>query len=103
MIRRPPRSTLFPYPTLFRSKSLDVARRALGAFKARPPLGVRVPAGDGQHFLIYSFNSRLRVLNAFLQALVGLYDYAEAADDDEARELFAEGERQARQIGRAHV
>ena len=75
---------------------LEVARRALGAFKARPPLGVRVPAGDGQHFLIYSFSSRLRVLNAFLQALVGLYDYAEAADDDEARALFADGERQAR-------
>src|SRR3712207_8561926 len=70
MIRRPPRSTLFPYPTLFRSKYLDVARRALGAFRERAPLGVRVPAGDGQHFLIYSFNSRLRVLNAFLQALV---------------------------------
>ena len=28
MIRRPPRSTLFPYTTLFRSGSLDRARRA---------------------------------------------------------------------------
>jgi hypothetical protein len=36
------------------------------------------------------------VLNAFLQSLVGLYDYAEAADDDEARALFRSGERQAR-------
>src|SRR2546427_7732203 len=26
MIRRPPRSTLFPYTTLFRSKPLDAAR-----------------------------------------------------------------------------
>src|SRR2546426_5509438 len=26
MIRRPPRSTLFPYPTLFRSLAIDVAR-----------------------------------------------------------------------------
>src|SRR3712207_7899152 len=26
MIRRPPRSTLFPYTTLFRSKTLDVVR-----------------------------------------------------------------------------
>jgi hypothetical protein len=75
---------------------LEVARRGLGAFKARAPLGVRVRAGDGDHFLIYSFNPRLRVLNAFLQALVGLYDYAEAANDDAARELFASGERQAR-------
>src|SRR2546427_5721422 len=28
MIRRPPRSTLFPYTTLFRSVSLEPARRA---------------------------------------------------------------------------
>src|SRR5438477_4515365 len=28
MIRRPPRSTLFPYTTLFRSRRKDVARRA---------------------------------------------------------------------------
>src|SRR5258708_28147939 len=27
MIRRPPRSTLFPYTTLFRSRLLDVERR----------------------------------------------------------------------------
>src|SRR5256885_2962903 len=31
MIRRPPRSTLFPYTTLFRSRSVDVDRmRAIG-------------------------------------------------------------------------
>src|SRR5256885_3793092 len=29
MIRRPPRSTLFPYTTLFRSERLAIARRAL--------------------------------------------------------------------------
>src|SRR2546425_7852238 len=28
MIRRPPRSTLFPYTTLFRSSSVSIARRA---------------------------------------------------------------------------
>src|SRR3712207_7683102 len=30
MIRRPPRSTLFPYTTLFRSELLAVALRAMG-------------------------------------------------------------------------
>src|SRR2546427_6353615 len=30
MIRRPPRSTLFPYTTLFRSHSSEVARLKLG-------------------------------------------------------------------------
>src|SRR5258705_11509338 len=29
MIRRPPRSTLFPYTTLFRSRSLELDRRRL--------------------------------------------------------------------------
>src|SRR3712207_8257027 len=33
MIRRPPRSTLFPYTTLFRSKDID---ERVGAFLARP-------------------------------------------------------------------
>ena len=75
---------------------LDVARRAFGAFRAKAPRGIRVQAEAGDHFLIYSFNPRLRVLNAFLQALVGLYDYAEAADDDDARAAFVSGERQAR-------
>jgi hypothetical protein len=75
---------------------LAVARQARGAFERRPPTGVRVATGGGAHYLIYSFNPRLRVLNAFLQGLVGLYDYAEAADDDRARALFAAGERQAR-------
>src|SRR5438132_4113543 len=42
MIRRPPRSTLFPYTTLFRSRHLSFLRaaRALqgdGAESARPP------------------------------------------------------------------
>src|SRR3712207_9429335 len=32
MIRRPPRSTLFPYTTLFRSRSRDHTERLLRAF-----------------------------------------------------------------------
>src|SRR5256885_10114338 len=35
MIRRPPRSTLFPYTTLFRSLGGDLRWR-LGAFRSRP-------------------------------------------------------------------
>ena len=76
---------------------LDVAREGVGVFQRRPPQGVRVAAGNGSHFLIYSFNPGLRVLNGFLQSLVGLYDYAEIAGDDEARALFRSGDRRARQ------
>src|SRR5690606_40586621 len=36
MIRRPPRSTLFPYTTLFRSPAFDLTRRALREERARP-------------------------------------------------------------------
>jgi hypothetical protein len=75
---------------------LEVAREARPAFERRPPAGVRQPVGAGDHYLIYSFNPRLRVLNGFLQALVGLHDYGEAADDDVARRLFRAGDRQAR-------
>src|SRR3712207_6915627 len=35
MIRRPPRSTLFPYPTLFRSRRLDGVPLALELAAAR--------------------------------------------------------------------
>src|SRR2546426_5080552 len=40
MIRRPPRSTLFPYTTLFRSATLDshLCQRALGIFPLHPGL-----------------------------------------------------------------
>src|SRR5688572_32340039 len=34
MIRRPPRSTLFPYTTLFRSRRLDVCLRGLRSLRA---------------------------------------------------------------------
>src|SRR3989442_3316241 len=37
MIRRPPRSTLFPYTTLFRSK---INRAAENGFGPAPPVGV---------------------------------------------------------------
>src|SRR5256885_11984093 len=42
MIRRPPRSTLFPYTTLFRSPA---SRRCRGCFAGRGPPR---PCGDGR-------------------------------------------------------
>src|SRR2546430_12056977 len=38
MIRRPPRSTLFPYTTLLRSLSRDVASRRRGERRIRNPV-----------------------------------------------------------------
>ena len=76
---------------------LEVGRSALGAFERRPPVGVRVPADAGNHYLIYSFNPRLRVLNGFLQAVSGLHDFARASNEPRALALFEAGDRAARE------
>jgi hypothetical protein len=75
----------------------ETARAALGIFRTPPPEGVRVPAGAGVHYAQYSFEPRLRILNGFVQSLVGLYDYGRLAADPLAQALFAEGERRARE------
>jgi hypothetical protein len=75
---------------------LPIAQRALGVFKKRTPTGVRVPAEHGDHYAIYSFAPDLRVLNGFIQSLVGLYDYARIAKDPEGTALFAAAEPEAR-------
>src|SRR5256885_11382447 len=53
MIRRPPRSTLFPYTTLFRScpcRRASLARRAGGACPADPvPFPALLPGRGGRH------------------------------------------------------
>src|SRR5256885_12036027 len=45
MIRRPPRSTLFPYTTLFRSEEGDQAARRRRREDARPRGPARPPSG----------------------------------------------------------
>src|SRR2546422_5964020 len=47
MIRRPPRSTLFPYTTLFRSPALRLAAVVLHRRPARAARTVRARAGEG--------------------------------------------------------
>src|SRR5438034_7122701 len=50
IIRRPPRSTLFPYTTLFRSRSArrpDAQRRPRADAEARHPGGAHVDPTDG--------------------------------------------------------
>jgi len=74
---------------------LPFAQRALGIFREPPPNGVRVDDGDGAHYLIYSFAPDLRVLNGFLQSLIGLYDFGSATGDADAWALFAQGQRAA--------
>jgi D-glucuronyl C5-epimerase C-terminus len=74
-----------------------VTSRALAIFQAPPPEGVLVPVGAGAHYAQYSFDPGLRVLNGFIQSLVGLYDYARLAADPAAKALFDQGVARARE------
>src|SRR5205809_2356833 len=63
MIRRPPRSTLFPYTTLFRSRvAVDARRRNVGAQAVR----------DQQHRAEHQAALELRNLEDVLEALQAL-------------------------------
>src|SRR5256885_11372985 len=49
MIRRPPRSTLFPYTTLFRSADLDHAAPQVAGQQLEPARGSERRIGRAQH------------------------------------------------------
>ncbi len=80
---------------LGRPDLLDAATSALGVFQQPPPEGVALRQKSGTHYLIYSTNPRLLVLNGFLQSLVGLYDYAQISGNPTGQALFAAGDRAA--------
>jgi hypothetical protein len=75
---------------------LKVAHAALGVFKHGPPAGVRMRTKHGSHYLIYSFDRHQWVLNAFLESIIGLFDYAKVAKDKTARALWVAGDHEAR-------
>src|SRR3712207_7516023 len=60
MIRRPPRSTLFPYTTLFRSAAADTLER-LNALEARlvtPPVRYSQPGLQSHISYLYGLTTR---------------------------------------------
>jgi hypothetical protein len=75
---------------------LRIAHQALSIFSVAPPVGVRVGTAIGARYLQYSFAPGADIINAFLQSLIGLYDYAHVSGDRQAAALFAAGDRQAR-------
>jgi D-glucuronyl C5-epimerase-like protein len=74
----------------------DSASRALGLFETPPPVGVRADDAAGPHYLLYSFDPDMRVINGFLQAVIGLHDFAKASGDARAQALFEQGDAEAR-------
>src|SRR4051794_3152806 len=74
------------------------ALQALAAFEQPPPNGVRQDTPSGPFYLIYSFNPKELVINAHLQALVGLYDVAQLTGDQRALGLFQQGDAEAQAV-----
>lgn len=74
----------------------EAATRALTLFESPAPLGVRVEGEAGPHYLLYSFAPDLRVLNGFLQTVIGLHDAATLTGDPRTAGLAQAGDSQAR-------
>src|SRR5439155_23973842 len=70
----------------------------LGAFEQPAPNGVRVDTPSGPFYAIYSFNPEELVINAHLQALVGLFDFAQITGDARALGLFQQGDATAQTV-----
>jgi hypothetical protein len=75
---------------------LALAEMALPIFKVPPLVGVRQTTALGARYLQYSFAPGADIINAFLQSLIGLYDYAHASGSQLAARLFAAGDAQVR-------
>jgi hypothetical protein len=75
---------------------LTAAQQALGIFKTPPPQGVRVATPAGVIYAEYTYAPSDRILNGFIQAVVGLYDYTAITKDPLGLALFEAGDAQAR-------
>jgi D-glucuronyl C5-epimerase C-terminus len=77
---------------------LTAAKQALGIFQTPPPAGVRVARPAGTLYAEYTYAPTDRILNGFIQALNGLYEYAKLTGDPLGRQLFETGDAEARAI-----
>jgi hypothetical protein len=75
---------------------LTAAQQALGVFKTAPPQGVRVKTAAGATYAEYTYAPSDRILNGFIQALVGLYEYTVITKDPLGLQLFEAGDAEAR-------
>ena len=75
---------------------LTAAQQALGVFETAPPQGVRVKTAAGALYAEYTYAPSDRILNGFIQALVGLYEYTAITKDPLGLQLFEAGDAEAR-------
>jgi D-glucuronyl C5-epimerase C-terminus len=74
---------------------LDYAHQALPLLETQAPVGAAVKTSLGTRYLQYSFTPGTDIINAFLQTLLGLYDYEQVSLDPVANTLYNAGNRQA--------
>jgi hypothetical protein len=74
---------------------LQIAQQALPIFTVAAKIGVLEKTSLGARYLQYSFAPGTDIINAFLQSLIGLYDYAQVSGSPLAKQLFAAGDAQA--------
>ena len=72
------------------------AKEALGIFQHAPPSGVRVPTKAGAWYAQYTYAPSDRIINGFIQSVVGLYDYTSITNDPLGLKLFEAGDAEAR-------
>lgn len=75
---------------------LTAAQQALGIFQTTPSTGVHVKTGAGAEYAEYTYAPSDRILNGFIQADVGLYDYTSITHDPLGLRLFEAGDAEAR-------
>ncbi len=75
---------------------LSAAQQALGIFETAPSVGVRTKTAAGANYAEYTYAPSDRILNGFIQAVVGLYDYTQITKDPLGLRLFEEGDAEAR-------
>lgn len=75
---------------------LTAAQQALGIFETPPPQGVMVRTPLGNWYAEYTYAPSDRILNGFIQADVGLYEYTAITKDPLGLELFEAGDAVAR-------
>ena len=75
---------------------LTAAQQALGIFQTPPPAGVQVKTAAGTLYAEYTYAPSDKILNGFVQAVVGLYDYTSITKDPLGLKLFEAGDAEAR-------
>lgn len=77
---------------------ISLGKSALPVFTVSPSRGVGVPTPIGIRYVQYTFDAARsdEIINAFLQALIGMYTFAQASHSPLAQHLFDAGNAEAK-------